>query len=112
MTTTITAPIEIENILEAICYAGASYTYPHYLDWEELTIEGQPACKITIENLAGHPESAIFTEQSLATTITDIITRRLPRSTDIVTALMRDDFDAELADVIIQYTILDDIVWG
>lgn len=112
MTTTLTLPVEIDNLLEVICYAGASYTYPHYIDWQEITIGYQPAVAITMLDNDEQPKTLDINETVLATTILDIMANQRPRYRDIATALIHDNIDAELADVVLQYAILDDIIWG
>lgn len=117
--TTIKLPVEVENLLDSVLYAGAFSTYPWYTTFRESGLKERsyhvgitPADLDLVTPKDGVEVRAIISEGRLAEVIQKIIDNRLPRHADITRAIREDDIDAELADVIIQYAVLGDIVLG
>jgi hypothetical protein len=130
--TTIKLPVEIENLLDSVLYAGAFSTYPWYTTVRpthsttstahtvnlgggyklHTTLRENPQYLIGITPEGESEVQAFVTEARLVEVIQNVIDQRLPRYADIIQAIREDDIDAELADVILQYAVLDDIVLG
>jgi hypothetical protein len=108
--TTIKLPIEIESLLDSVLYAGAFSTYPWYTKFRETALKTRTyAVGIAVD---GEEHVEYISEARLVEVVESIVSQRLPRHADIIHAIREDDIDAELADVILQYAILDDIVLG
>lgn len=112
MTTTINIPVEVENLLDSVLYAGAFSTYPWYTTFRESGLKGVRSYHVGITPEDEPEIRAVISEARLVEVVESIISQRLPRHADIIHAIRQDDIDAELADVILQYAVLDDIVLG
>lgn len=109
--TTINLPVEVENLLDSVLYAGAFSTYPWYTTFRETGLK-ERSYHVGITPEDGLEIRVIVTEPLLQRTIQAIIDHRRPRYIDIAHAIQQDDIDAELADVILQYVVLHGIVLG
>jgi hypothetical protein len=112
MTTTITIPVEIENLLDSILYAGAFSTYSWY---SHLAVanDGRRA-SVGIYTNEGHTAtvSRILDARTLAETIERIVSERLLGWQDVLHGARNDDFDANSADTVLQTAVLGKVVWG
>lgn len=109
--TTINLPVEVENLLDSVLYAGAFSSYPWYTTFRETGLK-ERSYHVGITPEDSVEARAIINEGRLAETIQRVIDNRLPRHADIAYAIQSDDIDAELADVILQYAVFRTIVLG
>lgn len=113
MTTTIKLPVKFDNLLESICYSGALSTYSWYASHGVFPELG-PAHLVGIYTNEEHTESTtrLLDDRVLAEVIEDIIENRKPGRETVLHGALSDDFDADAGDIVLQYAVLGELVWG
>lgn len=113
MTTTIN--LTDERLFTAVWGSGASYSYGWYVKTH--LDEDAQTWQVVLESGNGGVESATLTPASIRRTIATIQAER-PDFTSAVTRLdwsdpdVDSDVDADVADVIVQYAVLGEVIFG
>lgn len=112
MTTTIKLPVEIENLIDSILYAGAFSTYSWYDTHKEFPELSAHLVGIYLTEDYMKSSVRLLDESILAETIERIVNERLPGWQDVLHGALHDDFDATSADTVLQTAVLGKVVWG
>lgn len=113
MTTTIKLPIEFDDLMSAVFGSGALSTYWWYnkvIEFHELG----PAFMVFVA-IGEEGESLrnrLIDERVLAEVIEDIVEHRKPGWETVLHGAVNDDFDADAGDIVLQYAVLGELVWG
>lgn len=110
MTTTIKLPVEFDNLLDSIIGSGATYTWSWYHSVREFPELGAHSVGMVG---GGHVVLyALVDANTLATTIEGIIENHKPGWQTVLHSALNDDFDADAGDIVLQYAVLGELVWG
>lgn len=116
MTTSVTIklPVEIENLIDSIFGAGATYTYWWYTHVVEHPAEQGSMYSVGIltDEDDGATTYALLDVDSLVETIERIVSERLYGWQDVLHGALHDDFDANSADTVLQTAVLGKVVWA
>lgn len=108
--TTINLPVQIENLMDSILYAGAFSTYSWY---SHLSNDGLRASVGIYSNEEQTTTTyGLLDANVLARTIEDIVNKRLLGWQDVLHGALHDDFDANSADTVLQTAVLGKVVWA
>lgn len=110
MTTTIKLPVEIENLIDSICYSGAFSTYSWYDTFRE-TDEGRYYLGIRRPGDDNETVYTLLDADVLAKTIEDIVGNEKPGWESVLHGALYDDFDANSADTVLQYAVFGSLEW-
>lgn len=113
MTTTIKLPIKFDDLLESIIFSGVMYTYSWYASHGVFPELG-PAHLVGIYTDEEHTKSTtrLLDDRVLAEVIEGIIENHKPGWETVLHGALNDDFDANAGDIVLQYAVLGELVWG
>jgi len=115
ITTTLTIPVAYHDLHVAIFGSGA-FSYSWYEDVDVLTKDKDGdilTARVRMETAdETKTKSVVVNTEVLAQTIQSIINEQKPAWQTVLHAVTNEDFDADAGDIVLQYAVLGDLVFG